>query len=162
MGRVRQDRGRRAEVVAQTMARHAIVAAVALALGAVAVFESSKLAFGTINSPGPGFFPWWTSALIVLLALVLMVQAPTNSSVANAGPGRIAKVVLLLIVLSAYTFLLDSLGYLICTFLLVLFMLRALDPQRWTVALGMAMITAFGSYVVFAVWLGIPLPRGPL
>ncbi len=41
-------------------------------------------------------------------------------------------------------------------------MLRVLDPQRWTVALGMAVITAVGSYVVFAVWLSVPLPRGPL
>jgi putative tricarboxylic transport membrane protein len=159
----RQGRGWRAEVVSKTMARRdAIVAAVALVLGAVAVFESSKLTFGTIHSPGPGFFPWWTSALIVLLALVLMVQAPTASSMVTAGPGRIAKVVWLLIALSAYTILLDSLGYLICTFLLVLFMLRALEPQRWTVTLGLAMITAVGSYVVFAVWLSVPLPRGPL
>jgi len=149
--------------VLKTMARRdAIVAAVALALGATTVYESSQLPFGTINSPGPGFFPWWTSALIVLLALGLMIQAPTGSSMAREGPGRIAKVALLLVVLSAYTFLLDSLGYLICTFLLVLFMLRALDPQRWTVALGMAVITAVGSYVVFAVWLSVPLPRGPL
>ena len=78
------------------------------------------------------------------------------------GPGRIAKVGLLLVVLVAYTFLLDPLGYLLCTFLLVLFMLRAIDPQRWTVALGMAAVTAVGSYVVFAVWLTVPLPRGPL
>ena len=68
----------------------------------------------------------------------------------------------LLLVLAAYTFLLDFLGYLICTFLLVLFMLRATDPQRWTVALSMALLTAVGSYVVFAIWLSVPLPRGPL
>ena len=163
MGWVRQGRGWRAEVVSQTMGRRdAIVATVALALGAAAMFESSKLAFGTIHSPAPGFFPWWTSVLIVLLALVLMVQSLTRPSTAGQGSGRIAKVALLLVVLSAYTFLLDPLGYLICTFLLVLFMLRALDPQRWTVALGMAVLTAVGSYVVFAVWLSVPLPRGPL
>jgi len=68
----------------------------------------------------------------------------------------------LLVVLTAYTFLLDPLGYPLCTFLLVLFMLRATEPQRWTVALGMAALTAVGSYVVFAIWLGVPLPRGPL
>ena len=163
MGRVRQGRGWRAKVVSKTMGRRdAIVAAVALTLGAATVYESSKLPFGTIHSPAPGFFPWWTSVLIVLLALVLMVQALTGSSAAGEGSGRIAKVALLLVVLSAYTFLLDPLGYLICTFLLVLFMLRVLDPQQWTVALAMAVITAVGSYVVFAVWLSVPLPRGPL
>jgi putative tricarboxylic transport membrane protein len=164
MGWVCQGRDQRAEVASNKMARRdAIVAAVALTLSVTTVYESSKLPFGTIHSPGPGFFPWWTGVLIVLLALVLLIQALTlRSGAAGERPGRIAKVAALLIVLSAYTFLLDSLGYPLCTFLLVLFMLRAIDPQRWTVALGMAVITAVGSYVVFAVWLSVPLPRGPL
>jgi putative tricarboxylic transport membrane protein len=139
-----------------------MVAALALVSGTAAAYESSKLLFGTIHSPGPGFFPWWTSILIVLLALLLMVRAlASHSSTAGEDSGRIAKVALLLVVLSAYTFLLDPLGYLLCTFLLVLFMLRALDPQPWAVAVGMALMTAAGSYVVFAIWLSVPLPRGP-
>jgi putative tricarboxylic transport membrane protein len=98
-----------------------------------------------------------------LLALLLLFQALTSrSSVTREGPGRIAKVAALLVILAAYTFLLEPLGYPLCTFLLVLFMLRATDPQRWTVALGIAALTAVGSYVVFAIWLSIPLPRGPL
>lgn len=140
-----------------------IVAAMALAFGAAALYESSKLPFGTVHSPGQGFFPWWTSVVLDLLALVLLAQALTSrSSTAREGPGRIAKVATLLVVLGAYTFLLEPLGYPLCTFLLVLFMLRSTDPQRWAVALGMAAITAVGSYVVFAIWLSVPLPRGPL
>ena len=140
-----------------------MAAAMALMFGAAALYESAQLPFGTVHSPGQGFFPWWTSAAVVFLALVLLFQAvASRSSAAQEGPGRIAKVAVLLVVLIAYTFLLDLLGYLLCTFLLVLFMLRGIDPQRWTVALGMAAVTAIGSYVVFAVWLSVPLPRGPL
>lgn len=143
--------------------RDATVAAVALAFGAIAAYESAKLPFGTVHNPGQGFFPWWTSAVIVLLAMILLIQALTaHPSTAQETPGRIAKVAALLVVLGAYTFLLDPLGYPLCTFLLVLFMLRATDLQRWAVALGMAAITAVGSYVVFAVWLSVPLPRGSL
>jgi putative tricarboxylic transport membrane protein len=143
--------------------RDAMVAVLALIVGAAAVHESSKLPFGTVHSPGPGFFPWWTSVLIVLLALALVVQALTSRSItAGEGAGRIAKVALLLVVLSAYTFLLDPLGYLFCTSLLVLFMLRVLEPQRWTIAFSMALVIAVGSYVLFAVWLSVPLPWGTL
>ena len=143
--------------------RELVVAVVALAFGAMAVYESTKLPFGTVHNPGPGFFPWWTSAVIVLLALILLAQSLTSrSSNAQEVPGRIAKVAALLVVLAAYIFLLDPVGYPLCTFLLVLFMLRVTDPQRWVVALGMAAITAVGSYVVFAIWLSVPLPRGPL
>jgi putative tricarboxylic transport membrane protein len=143
--------------------RDAAVAATILAFGAAALYESSKLPFGTARNPGQGFFPCWTSVVLALLALVLLAQALTSHpSAARDGSGRIAKVSVLLVVLAAYTFLLDPLGYPLCTFLLVLFMLRSTDPQRWTVALGMAAITAVGSYVLFAIWLSIPLPRGPL
>ena len=143
--------------------RDAAVAVAALVFGAAALYESSKLPFGTVHSPGQGFFPWWTSAVIVFLALIFLVQTLTSrSSTAHESPARIVKVAALLIVLAAYTFLLDTLGYPLCTFLLVLFMLRATDPQRWAVALGMAAITSVGSYVVFAIWLSVPLPRGPL
>jgi putative tricarboxylic transport membrane protein len=146
------------------MARgEATVAAAALAFGTAALYEASKLPFGTVHNPGQGFFPWWTSAVTVLLALILLFQAlRSRSSAAREGSGRIAKVAALLVVLGAYTFLLEPLGYMLCTFLLVLFMLRAADPQRWAVALGMAAITAVGTYVVFAMWLSVPLPRGSL
>ena len=141
----------------------AVASVLILALGVTAAYESAKLPFGTIHSPGPGFFPWWTSVVLGLLALVLLVQTLTSRpSASRDGSGRITKVMALLVVLTAYTFLLDPLGYPLCTFLLVLFMLRATEPQRWTVALGMAALTAVGSYVVFAIWLGVPLPRGPL
>jgi putative tricarboxylic transport membrane protein len=143
--------------------RDVAVATLALAFGAAAAFESAKLPFGTIHTPGQGFFPWWTSVVVVLLATILLIQAlKLRASTALDKSGRIAKVVALLVVLAAYTFLLDPLGYPICTFLLVLFMLRVLDPQRWTVALSMAALTAVGTYVVFAIWLSVPLPRGPL
>ena len=139
------------------------VAALTLIFGAAAAYESAKLPFGTVHNPGQGFFPWWTSVVIILLALILLMRAlRLRSSAAREKSGRITRVAALLVVLAAYSFLLDPLGYPLCTFLLVLFMLRATDPQRWTVALGMALITAVGSYIVFAVWLGVPLPRGPL
>jgi putative tricarboxylic transport membrane protein len=143
--------------------RDVAVASLALAFGAAAAFESARLPFGTIHNPGEGFFPWWASVTVVLLATILLIQAlNSRSTSARDESRRLAKVIVLLVILAAYTFLLDPLGYPICTFLLVLFMLRVLDPQRWRVALSIAVLAAAGSYVVFAVWLSVPLPRGPL
>lgn len=142
--------------------RDTAVAALALGFGAVAAYESAKLPFGTVHSPGPGFFPWWISVVIAVLALIFLAQTlMARPKVELEASGRIAKVLALLCILALYTFLLETLGYPLCTFLLVLFMLRVTDPQKWTVALGMAALTAVGSYVVFAVWLSVPLPRGP-
>ena len=143
--------------------RDVAVASLAVAFGAAAAFESARLPFGTIHNPGEGLFPWWASVTVVLLATILLIQAlNSRSRSARNESRRLAKVIVLLVILAAYTFLLNPLGYPICTFLLVLFMLRVLDPQRWRVALSIAVLTAAGSYVVFAVWLSVPLPRGPL
>jgi putative tricarboxylic transport membrane protein len=143
--------------------RDVVVAALALVFSVMAAYESAKLPLGTIHKPGEGFFPFWIGAVLFLLGLCLLFQALTSRpNTGREGSGRVAKVAALLVVLAAYTFLLDPLGYPLCTFFLVLFMLRATDPQRWKVALGMALITAVGSYIVFAVWLSVPLPRGPL
>jgi putative tricarboxylic transport membrane protein len=162
MGDIFQGGDQRAEVAAMVR-RDVVVAALALVFSVAALYESAKLPFGTIHKPGEGFFPFWISAVLFLLGLCLLFQALTSrSSTAREGSGRVATVAALLVVLAAYTFLLDPLGYPLCTFLLVVFMLRATDPQPWTVALSMAAITAVGSYVVFAIWLSVPLPRGPL
>jgi putative tricarboxylic transport membrane protein len=142
--------------------RDAIAAGALLAFGAVAIHEAAQLPFGIVRNPGPGFFPWWTSVIVEGLAVILLAQVlfrPAPAGVAEPG-GRLAKVAGLLAVLAAYVFFLEPLGYLFSTFLLLLFMLRVTDPQRWVVALSLSAIAAVGSYVVFAVWLSVPLPRG--
>ena len=142
----------------------AVPAGAVLVFAAVAVYEARKLPFGAVSNPGPGFLPWWTGAALGLLAVVLLAQALAarpGASVRGGGFG-ILKVVGLLVVLAAYVLLLEPLGYPLCTFLLVLFMLRVVDPQRWVVALGVAALAAVGSYGLFAVWLKVPLPPGPL
>ena len=103
--------------------RDVAVASLAVAFGAAAAFESARLPFGTIHNPGEGFFPWWASVTAVLLATILVIQAlNSRSSSARDESRRLVKVIVLLVILAAYTFLLDPLGYPICTFLLVLFM----------------------------------------
>jgi len=141
----------------------AAAAGAVLVFAAVAVFEASKLPFGTLRNPGPGFLPLWAGATLGLLAVVLLARALTAQPGASAGTaGRgFLKVASLLAALAVYVGLLEPLGYPVCTFLLVLFMLRVVDPHRWPVALGVAALAGLGSYVVFAVWLEVPLPPGP-
>ena len=57
---------------------------------------------------------------------------------------------------------LEPLGYPLSTFLLVLLMLRPASRRRLVPALGLALLAAGGSYALFAVWLKVPLPPGPL
>jgi hypothetical protein len=142
----------------------AAAAGAVLVFAAAAVFEASRLPFGTLRSPGPGFLPVWAGAVLGLLAVALLARALTTRVAGDGGGGAgrgLLKVAGLLVALAVYVGLVEPLGYPACTVLLVLFMLRVVDRHRWPVALGVAALAGFGSYVVFAVWLGVPLPPGP-
>lgn len=143
--------------------RDAVAAAAVLLFAAVAAFESVRLLpFGVVRNPGPGFFPWWMSLALGLLALVLLGQSLLGRPMGRLDEqgGRLLKVAGILAVLALYSLILESVGYPIATFVVVLFMLQVTEPHRWPLALGMALLAAGGSYVVFAVWLDVPLPVG--
>jgi hypothetical protein len=144
--------------------RDALAASALMALAVVGVVESARLLpYGAVRNPGPGFYPWWVSLALGVLALVLLGQWLLGTRHARPGEdGRFIKVVGVLAVLAVYALVLEPVGYPIATFVLVLFMLRVTDPQRWPVAFGMGLLAAGGSYVLFGVWLGVPLPAGVL
>ena len=51
-------------------------------------------------------------------------------------------------------------GFALSTFLLVLFLFRAVQTERWWRSLVKALLITVGNYLVFVVWLGIRLPGG--
>lgn len=142
--------------------RESLVALFALAFGVAVVVAASRLPFGGIHNPGPGFFPWLLGLVFVLLSLVLLAHAVLAPVAVTESPAGVLNVLWLLAALAVYVAILDPVGYPIATFLLVLFMLRVLEPQRWSLALVLAVFAAGGSYVLFALWLSVPLPPGPL
>jgi putative tricarboxylic transport membrane protein len=142
----------------------AVAAGGVLLLAGVAAYEAAKLPFGSVGNPGPGFLPWWAAVALGLLAVLRLGQ----TRLARPAPDddhpdrRVATVVGLVVALLAYVALLELLGYPLSTFLLVLVVLRLLELRRWAVTLGIAAAAAIASFVVFAVWLKVPLPPGPL
>ncbi|HEY7363251.1 MAG TPA: tripartite tricarboxylate transporter TctB family protein [Methylomirabilota bacterium] len=145
--------------------RDAIAATMLLLFAALAASESARLLpFGVVRNPGPGFFPWWVSLALGLLALVQLGNTFLGrQALRPSGEGeRFLKVLGVLAVLTGYALALDTVGYPIATFVLVLFMLRVTEPHPWPLALGIALLAAGGSYVLFALWLAVPLPAGLL
>jgi ABC-type polysaccharide/polyol phosphate export permease len=129
-------------------------------------FRSFYLDLGMLSRPGPGFMPFVAGATIGLLAIGLLVH--TIKTKQKQGKGRDEQVnfnfyllALILSLLLAYTIILQLLGYLISTFLLMLFLFSIGGKKRkkWVVVVS-AFVAAGISYIVFCIWLQCPFPKG--
>ena len=124
--------------------------------------ESLRLPFGTMRRPGIAFLPVLLSVLLALLSIGLIVQAWKRPAAAD-GPGiqlgLWKKVVASLVGLFAFGFVFEWLGYVVSTVLLLVFLMRAVEPVRWWLVLVVAVSSSVATYIVFSL-LGTPLPAG--
>ena len=128
---------------------------------------SLKLPLGTLRAPGSGLFPLLLGLILMglaachILQLSLAQSTPTTDPEGQRGPAGAAQRVLLFMgAVGIATALLDPLGYLLVSFLLMLALLHLLGMRGWQVSLVIAALTAGASYVLFVRWLQIPLPAG--
>jgi len=143
-----------------------IAAAAGAAGGVLVIALGRRLDFGAWNNPGPGMMPVLLGVFLAGLSAALWLMARRGAgsgAVPGASPWSAARwrpVVSTLAVLLAYAALLDTLGYVIATFLVLLVLLRVLEPPRWsTTVVSAAAITAV-SYGLFVRLLQVQLPRG--
>ena len=119
---------------------------------------------GSLRRPGPGLLAFGAGAGTGLLALAVFVRSFLSQPAIETGQGekgiRRGKFSLICVSLFVYAALISWLGFALSTFLFVLFLLRAVQAERWWRSLVKAVLITVGNYVVFVVWLGIHLPRG--
>ena len=70
------------------------------------------------------------------------------------------KIALVLLALLLYAFLLERLGFVLTTFILLSFLLGLIEGTHWARSLGVASAAAIGSFAIFELWLRIRLPKG--
>ena len=102
---------------------------------------SLRLSLGTFHNPGPGFLSFYAGLILGGLALVVHLQSrKAPSAKREAEPiwrnrQRGWKMVLTVLALLVYAVGMNYLGFLISTFIFLAFLLKVIEPQRWSVAL---------------------------
>jgi putative tricarboxylic transport membrane protein len=138
-----------------------------LFFGVIIIFFSKKLGLGNLTHPGPGFLPFWSAVILSVLSIIVFLQGKITTPKKELK--RIGelwremswfKPLITVVALLAYTLTLTRIGFLIGTMSLLIFLLRAIDPVRWTVAIGIALLTSAISFVIFDFWLQVQLPHG--
>jgi putative tricarboxylic transport membrane protein len=144
------------------------VAAFLLLVGLVAALETRKLNIGELGRPGPGFFPFYLALIFSIVSLALLLRSLRPAASQQVAPQvsaktvRAEKVVATLLGLIVYAFALEWLGFVFSTFILMLFLFKAVDPLAWPTAIGGSLATSLLSYIVFKMWLQVSLPAGLL
>jgi len=140
-----------------------------LVVGIYVAIASYQLGLGRLHKPGPGFIFFLSSLILIILGIIDLVgnlKRPKIEKEKKAEPiwrgFRWHKVLLVLGGIVAYIYFLNLLGFLLSTFLLMVFLYKAVEPTRWWVAILSSLITTVVSYGIFRVWLQVPFPPGIL
>lgn len=141
-----------------------IAAGVFFVIGSGAAYLAIEMGYGSARFPGPGFLPFWIASLVVLTA-GLYFLARLGSDTARRRlwerdtwrrPGLSAIIMLL------FTLLMGWLGFFASTCLLFLAWLIVVERERWLTVVAVSALGTFGAYILFAVLLKVPLPKGLL
>lgn len=125
------------------------------------------LGIGDLHQPGPGFAPFAGAVVIAVSALITLVQATREKQdQKDEGAQKEKKdwkrVLYLLASCGVYGIVLERVGFILCTFFLMLFFYRMVAPSKWGRALLLSGIVAVAAHLLFNVGLGSDLPRGVL
>lgn len=137
---------------------------VLLAASAVYLTQALALPFGAVAKPGAGFYPVIVAIFAIVVALVATATAFRAAASAPAQadadwPERRKRVLVSVAALSGFCLALPWVGYPAVAFAFTAIVLRYLGSRLWT-AVVTGILSAVVSYVLFAVLLDVPLPRG--
>ena len=138
-----------------------------MVIGAGLCYGGYELELGTLRDPGSGFIFFWVGLIMVGLSLSIFIRALKEKG--KAGEMKLIwsevqwkKIVSVLVALFLYGYIFQTLGFILSAALLLVFLFKAVEPQRWSVAILGAVVSSLVAYVVFQVWLGSQLPKGLL
>jgi putative tricarboxylic transport membrane protein len=127
------------------------------------IWQASKFPFGTISAPDSGFLPLSFAITLALLSALVVLRTWLPQTAATEMPswGGAIRVVVAVAALAVYASVVDWLGYLISTLLVMLLLLRGIERTGWGMSLLITCISVVISYVMFR-QLGVALPQGVL
>jgi putative tricarboxylic transport membrane protein len=141
------------------------IAAVAfLAVGALFMMESqriSKSAYG--SAVGPNVFPFLLGLILVLLSIKLLIETMRYAdSYEKKQPLQYKKFFIILVAAILYAALLETVGYVITTFLFLVVGFQTMEKGAFWKSVVIAACFSLGVYGVYVKLLQGTLPSWPI
>ena len=130
-------------------------------------WQARALQYGTEFAPGPGFAPLWLSLVVLVLAVLVALQGWRTRGVPaepveTGGRSGLLRVAASLAGMLVMLLLIPALGLLLALLVYLLFLAFGVERLRPVTSVGVSVGTVGFIHLVFARFLGVPLPTGPL
>jgi putative tricarboxylic transport membrane protein len=132
-----------------------------LLLSAGYLHISLDLPMGALDEPGAGLFPILVSAVMAFASAAAMwegYKAPTSDAIELPTGGDSARLVKLVLLLSAYFVAIPWLGYSVSSLIFCILLIRLLSDTNWMRSILYSIIMTAVVYVVFIYLLKVPMP----
>jgi putative tricarboxylic transport membrane protein len=140
-----------------------LAAAALFAVGAWSVYEAYwQIGFGSFQSPGPGFIPFWLAAILCAVSVCYFVVASDGVNQKIWISKSWLRPVLSGAVMLAYALLFDTLGFCLATALMYFAWLRLIEKESLRKSVCVSLFGTFGAYALFVLLLDVGLPSGSL
>jgi hypothetical protein len=141
-----------------------VTAVVLLLLGAVVLYDATRLGYGwSTDGPQSGFFPFWMAVLMVLCCVAIIVQAlrraPRGTFVTAE---RLRPVLKVFWPAAAMVLVTGFLGLYVASALYLGFYMRWVGRHSWRAVVALAVGIPVVTFLIFEQWFLMPLPKGPL
>lgn len=138
-----------------------------LSFAAYISIESYRLGVGKWGMPGPGYFTFGSGLLLGIISVSALVNALRRVPLREKSTGSLERprykiIVLILVAMVGYFFLLNTIGFFLCTLFFSFFFLRFIMSQRWLTTLIVTFSVTLALYLLFNILLNAQLPRGIL
>ena len=117
---------------------------------------------GKWRHPGPGFFPFGLAIALILLSLALIFKHwKKDASPPPFWPERTwLRPLLGVAILIFYALVVDVIGFILTTFLFLVIWMWVIERLRWRTILSISVGTTVALYLIFNLFLEVPLPSG--
>jgi hypothetical protein len=125
--------------------------------GGLADAPSATFGQARVSPSGSGSF---LAVLQAVFAISAWRRRATEKDSEPVFPGKHALlgITLVLVGLAAYIFLIEILGYLVDTFLFIVYLMKVVEREKWPLTLMVAVITTAALFIIFQFLLQIKLP----
>jgi putative tricarboxylic transport membrane protein len=134
-----------------------------LVVGMFFIVGSQSISRSSYGSKvGPNIFPFGLGLILVLLALIVICQARRHAGAAKEkGVRDYKRFGLLLLTTIIYVFVFESLGYMISTFLYLVFLFQLMERKRLFVSILISALFSCSVYYVYVIVFQGTLPPVP-